>query len=242
MGSDKQRDQLADDDELPQHDVVLPTYYIARYPVTVAQFRAFVEATGYAPTDRDSLGGLSNHPVVLVTWPDALAYCDWLTQCLRAWPGTPEPLVTFLSQPGRCVTLPSEAEWEKAARGTDGRLYPWGNELEPGRANYYDTGIGATSAVGCFPRGASPYGVEDLSGNVWEWTRSKEGQYPYPRQKTARARRESLQLRRAGDFRVLRGGAFWRAPRDVRCAYRYWPAARSGNYDIGLRVVVAALP
>jgi hypothetical protein len=76
MGSDKQRDKLAWDDELPQHEVVLPTYYMARYPVTVAQFRAFVEASGYKPADRNSLAGLSNHPVVLVSWSDALAYCD----------------------------------------------------------------------------------------------------------------------------------------------------------------------
>src|SRR5262249_12385243 len=89
MGSDAQRDQLASADELPQHEVVLPTYYIARYPVTMAQFRAFVEASGYAPLDKDSLSGLSNHPVVGVNWSDALAYCDWLTQCLRAWSKTP---------------------------------------------------------------------------------------------------------------------------------------------------------
>jgi formylglycine-generating enzyme required for sulfatase activity len=165
MGSDKQRDELANDDGLPQHEVVLPTYYIARYPVTVAQFRAFVKASGYAPGYRDSLGGLLNHPVVWVDWSDALAYCDWLTQCLRGWLGTPEPLATLLRQPGGRVTLPSEAEWEQA-RGIDGRLYPWGNEPDPDRANCNDTGIGATSAVSCFPRGASLYGLEDLSGIV----------------------------------------------------------------------------
>ena len=180
-------DQDASEEEKPQHPVTLPTYYMARYPVTVAQFRAFVEASGHQPQDEDSLRGLANHPVVNVTWYEARKYCDWLTERLQGWEGTPEPLATLLRQEGWRVSLPSEAEWEKAARGTDGRIYPWGNEPDPDRANYDDTGINSTSAVGCFPDGASPYGVEELSGNVWEWTRSLWGtslsrpdfRYPY---------------------------------------------------------------
>lgn len=228
-------------DAKPQHTVTLPTYYIGRYPVTVAQFRSFVEVSGYEPVNGNCLEGTLNHPVVRVTWYDALAYCDWLTTRLREWPETPEPLAALLRQPGGRVTLPSEAGWEKAACGTDGRVYPWGNESDPDRANYDDTGIGMTSAVGCFPRGASPYGVEDLSGNAWEWTRSKQGEYPYPQQKTARARRESRQSR-GDDPRVLRGGAFWHDRQGVRCAYRSGPAARSLDLNTGLRVVLVALP
>ena len=187
MGSNKQHDPLASDHEEPLHTVMLSGYYIARYPVTVAQFRAFVEENGHIPEDADSLRGVPNHPVRYVTWHEALAYCEWLTERLRSWQGTPEPLATLLRRDGWRVTLPSEAEWEKAARGTDGRRYPWGDDLDPDKANCEEAGFGMTTSVGCFPRGASPYGVEEMSGNVWEWTRSlwREGEgkplfrYPY---------------------------------------------------------------
>jgi formylglycine-generating enzyme required for sulfatase activity len=179
-----------------------------------------------------------------VSWHEALAYCDWLTQELREWDGTPEPLSTLLREEGWVVTLPSEAEWEKAARGGEGkRRYPWGDYPEPNRANYGDTGIGTTSAVGCFPGGASPAGVEDLSGNVWEWTRSLWGEdwqepnfdYPYDSEDG----REDLE---AGDDvgRVLRGGAFGYTVIHVRCAFRDYrlnPLYRYGDY--GFRVVVS---
>jgi formylglycine-generating enzyme required for sulfatase activity len=247
MGSDKKRDRQAFDDELPQHEISLPTYYITRYPTTVAQFRAFVEESGYKPADPDSLRGLPNHPVVDVTWYDALAYCEWLAERLRAWEGTPDPLAALLrvgaagGRPWR-VTLPSEAEWEKAARGTDGRIYPWGDDPDPNRANYDDTGIGTTSAVGCFPGGAGPYGVEDLSGNVWEWTRSLWGKdparpdfkYPY----NPGDGREDLEASREV-LRVVRGGAFVNIGWGVRCAFRDWygPISRLG--DLGFRVVVS---
>jgi hypothetical protein len=134
-------------DELDQHPVTLPRYYIARYPVTVAQFQVFVQDS------KDSLRGLSNHPVADVSWHEARKYCEWPTERLRVWKGTPEPLATLLRQEGWRVTLPSEAEWEKAGRGTEGRIYPWGNDPDPNRANYRDTGINDTTAVGCFPEG-----------------------------------------------------------------------------------------
>ena len=242
MGSDKQRDAMAYDDELPQHEVTLPAYYVARYPVTVAQFRAFVKESGFRlrPGDEDCLRGVDTHPVMWVSWHEALAYCDWLTERLQAWEGTPEPLATLLREERWRVTLPSEAEWEKAARGTDGRIFPWGNDADPERANYSDTGIGATSAVGCFPGGASPYGVEDLSGNVWEWCRTKwEGSYQDYRGD------DDLE----GDaLRVLRGCSFGYGARYVRAAYRDWdlPNFRVGRYPLprvgygGFRVVVVS--
>ena len=159
MGSDPDLDKYARKEELPQHELVLPTYYIGRFPVTVAQFRTYVEAGGRRPEDPDSLRDLPTRPIRWVTWYEALAYCEWLTATLRGWEHTPEPLASLLrvgDDEGRRwrVTLPSEAEWEKAARGADGRRYPWGNDGDPGRANYDETGIGSTSAVGCFPNGS----------------------------------------------------------------------------------------
>jgi formylglycine-generating enzyme required for sulfatase activity len=194
--------------ERPQHEVSLRRHFIARYPVTVAQFRAFVDVTGYAWMYKDFPQEYGNHPVVAVSWYDALAYCEWLTEKLQA---TSWPLARLLREGWR-ITLPSEAEWEKAARGTDGRQYPWGNQPDPNLANYNATGIGTTSAVGCFAAGKSPYAVEDMSGNVWEWTRSLWGEmsgeptfnYPYRPDDG----REDLRAS-AGRSRVLRGGAFW---------------------------------
>ena len=237
MGSDQQRDSQAYEAELPQRPLTLPRYYIARYPVTVAQFRAFVEQSGHQPQDENSLAGLVNHPVASITWHDALRYCEWLTECLRQWQGTPEPLATLLKEQGWQVTLPSEAEWEKAARGTDGRIYPWGNEFDAAKANMSETGIGRLSAVGCFSQGASPSGCLDMVGNVLEWTRSEDGVYPYPTHQKEREERENLQ---AGNekVRVLRGGSFWDYQWGVRCAYRFRRAPSARRDDIGVRVVV----
>lgn len=211
MGSDPQRDPRAQDDEQPQHEVDLPTYHTARYPATVAQFQTFVSASGHKRSNEESWRGLPNHPVVLVTWHDAIAYCDWLNETLKSWKDTPKALAELLRQNKWRVTLPSEVEWEKAARGSDGRIYPYGDEPDPEKANTRATGVGSISAAGCFPAGASPYGLLDMSGNVWEWTRSLWGknreapdfEYPYD---SKDGERENLNAPR-DILRVVRGGS-----------------------------------
>jgi len=247
MGSDRKLDRWAFDDEIPAHQVTLPALYMARFPSTVAQFRAYVEDAGVTPGDPDCLRGPANHPVANVSWHEALAYCEWLTRRLAGWSGAPDTLarVLALAQKGRKpwrVTLASEAEWEKAARGADRRLYPWEGPADPDKANYSDTAIGGTSAVGCFPGGASPYGVEDMSGNVWEWTRSLWGsnpeqptfKYPY----RSDDGREDLAAG-AAFLRVVRGGAFYSPDRGVRAAARNAAGPDGPAADLGFRVVVS---
>jgi formylglycine-generating enzyme required for sulfatase activity len=253
MGSEKARDPGADIYEFPQHEVSLPSYYIARYPVTVAQFRAFVDEGGFRPGNPNCLRDPDNHPVRYVNWHEARAYCGWLGDRLREWPGLPGELAVCLRDEGWTVRLPTEAEWEKAARGPlhsdgkgdmegAGRIYPWGDEFDPSRCNTWEGRIGTTSAVGMYPSGASPYGVLDLSGNVWEWTRSLWGRnlskpkFKYPYRADDGREDES-----AGDdvARVLRGGAFSSSVRLVRCAYRFRHGPDVWYLRGGFRVVVA---
>ena len=126
MGSDPKKDQFAEENEIPQHPLNLPRYYIAKYPVTVGQFQAFVSESSFQPEDPDCVKGLANHPVVNITWYEAMKYCQWLTEKLRGWSGTAEPLGSLIREQGWQVMLPSEAEWEKAARGSDGRILSLG--------------------------------------------------------------------------------------------------------------------
>jgi formylglycine-generating enzyme required for sulfatase activity len=230
------------------NDASTPTgaFYIARHPVTVAQVRAFVEATGFALDEPVSLREPGSRPVRSVSWHEALAYCDWLTRMLAESPllasSGPARLVR---ESGWRVTLPSELEWEKAARGGQpGAVYPWGDTPDPNRANHRDTGIGDTSVVRCFP--ANAFGLHDMAGNVWEWTRSLWGRdpnrsayrYPYNPGDSAR---EPLD---AGDdtLRVVRGGS-WLDPRgDARCAYRLRSHPEYRGVSVGFRVVLRSAP
>ncbi|HUY75277.1 MAG TPA: SUMF1/EgtB/PvdO family nonheme iron enzyme [Ktedonobacterales bacterium] len=217
MGSDKRRDSQAGSDELPQHTVTLAAYQIARYPVTVAEYACYARATGTAPGDWNNQLQRLDHPVVRVSWNDAIAYVGWLAKTT--------------GQPWR---LPTEAEWEKAARGTDGRIYPWDDAWDKTRANTSDGGPGATTPVGTYPRGARPYGAQDMAGNVWEWCHTLYQSYPY----NANDGREDAN---STGNRILRGGSWGGAPRDARAACRYGvdPAGVGGS--VGFRVAVSAL-
>jgi formylglycine-generating enzyme required for sulfatase activity len=237
MGSNKAKDLQADDDELPQHQVTLPTFFIARDEVTVRQFKACAGEGGCKPSDDRSLAGPEDLPVRFVSWHEAIAYCAWLQNKLISSPATPADLANALEgrREGRAwhVTLPSEAEWEKAARGTDGRTYPWGDTIDPAKANYYETKRGGPTAAGSFPGDASPYGVQDMSGNVLEWTRSHYRPYPY----RPADGRENLN---AGDDirRAVRGGSFDHPAREVRVADRGRRDPDNRLSTLGFRVVV----
>ena len=228
MGSDPQQDKDAFDDEQPQQRLSLPDYFLARTPVTRAQYSAFVQVTGHEALQGWTNGtpppDMEDHPVVNVSWYDARDYCQWLSQ-----------------ETGKDYGLPSEAEWEKGARGADGRIYPWGNQWDATRCNSGESGLGKTTSVHAYPQGASPYGVLDMAGNVWEWTRSlwgKRGERPdyrYPYRSTDG--REDLAAGQE-ELRVLRGGAFYLGHGDVRCAYRVRDPPNGSNGVIGFRVVV----
>jgi formylglycine-generating enzyme required for sulfatase activity len=232
-------------DEKPEHEVTLPDFWLARYPVTVAQFRAFSNASGYAKFNPDALRDPDTRPVRFITWCDALAYCAWLQEQMlplcpvqRTYSRADSPEYAFwqgLAAGELGIGLPSEAEWEKAARGPDEAcIYPWGNDFDSNLANTEATRIDTTSAVGCFPGGASPYGLLDLGGNIWEWTRSI-GQYRYPYDPQDK-KRENLQAAQ-DQARVLRGGAYFYYSDGARCANRLTYDPGPNFHGRGFRVV-----
>jgi formylglycine-generating enzyme required for sulfatase activity len=251
-------DKEAYGDEKPQHKINLRyDFLMARFPVTNSLFKKFAEATDHktkAEKDgfawvwdgkewnktkgaswhhpkgaKSDLEGKTNHPVAQIFWQDATAFCEWLN---KKYPKRPRGLV---------FRLPSELEWEKAARGTEGLIYPWGNEFEPENCNWRESAWGGTSPVGIYsPRGDSPFGCADMSGNTWEWTASLWGKesgkpdydYPYkPRDGRENQRAEETVLR------VLRGGSFYAATRDLRAAVRDRDGGVSSYF--GFRVALA---
>jgi formylglycine-generating enzyme required for sulfatase activity len=222
-------------DEQPQCRVRLEGYWIGRTEVTNAQYLRFVRATGHRAPEHWKGGqipsGLENFPVVFVDWEDARAYCQWAG--------------------GR---LPTELEWEKAARGTDGRILPWGKQWDSKRCRNLELLTGkpyttdpawvaavqlwdashdavreGPAAVGSYPAGASPYGCLDMAGNVWEWCADW-----YEGDAYQRYAKRDLRPPTSGEYKVLRGGSWFDVnPSGFRCAYRLSdnPFAR-GNYYI----------
>jgi formylglycine-generating enzyme required for sulfatase activity len=205
-----------ENNEKPRHIVHVDGFYIAKYLVTNLQYAQFVTKTGHEPPQhwraKTPPQEIWNHPVIYVAWDEAYAYCEWLSEVH-----------------GKKVRLPTEAEWEKAARGTDGREYPWGKGADPNKANYDDSKIGGTSPVGCFPNGQSPYGCLDMAGNAWEWTSTLYRPYPY----RADDGREDPDSRNS---RILRGGSWFNDRDRVRCTDRNWFNPRIGYSNVGLRL------
>jgi formylglycine-generating enzyme required for sulfatase activity len=206
--------------------VDVPTFAIARHETTVAQFTAFVTATG-ARVDQRALGGPPLAPVAFVSWPDALAYCRWLTASISASPATPTDVAARLAAGWR-ITLPTEAQWEKAARGGDRRIYPWGDAPRLDRAQYDTQGPALTGAHPC-PECAN--GVEDMAGNVWEWTRSPNQPYPYDESDD----RANLN---ADALWVIRGGGFADPARLIRTSARGAAEPGARRAFIGFRVAL----
>ena len=192
MGS-ADSDKNAEAGEKPQFRVSLPGYWIDKFEVTVAQYRKFCQETGREMPDAPVWGWQGSHPVVNVAWDEAAAYAKWAGE-----------------------RLPMEMEWEKAARGTDGRIYPWGDEWEASRcANKTNSSDGPTP-VGSYPSGASPYGVLDMAGNVWEWCADW-----YDADAYQRYAKGDLKPPVSGGQKVLRSGSSAGGkPAFLRCARR----------------------
>jgi formylglycine-generating enzyme required for sulfatase activity len=239
----------AEEDERPVHRVYVGEFFIGRFPVTNDDYAKFITATGHPQPEvrglplislggretlfRETAGpyiwdtnqppaGHGSHPVVLVRYHDALAYCDWLSTTI-----------------GRLVRLPTEAEWEKAARGGDeGRRYPWGNDIDASRGNYL-TDPAARPQRGTRPTGTYPpnaFGLSDVCGNVWEWVSDWYGA-DYYGQGDARDPRGPHN----GNMRIVRGGSWVNDDAGMlRCAYRHKVPPDTYSYSIGFRIVCSA--
>jgi formylglycine-generating enzyme required for sulfatase activity len=222
------RDPEASKEESPPHEVYLDAYQIGRYPVTVEEYRRFVDDEGYRNQRFWRAGGFGeseepevwdeqlrhpNRPVVGVSWYEAAAYCEWAG--------------------GR---LPTEAEWERAARGLDKRRYPWGNEWpDATRANYLMGKVGEPTPVGLYPRGATPDGILDLSGNVWEWVADWYEEDYYQKSPSSNPKGPEH-----GSFRVERGGSCYSDSSRLRAAYRNRRGGR--GQDFGFRCARDVVP
>ena len=188
-------------DEVPQFLARLGAYWIDKHEVTVAQYRRFCQATGHAMPREPTQGWHDTHPVVNVTWMETFDYAYWAGE-----------------------RLPSEAEWEKAARGTDGRIYPWGSKWDSAKCANTSNSTGERP-VGSYPSDVSPYGALDMAGNAAEWCADWYDERSYQRYATG-----DLTPPRTGEFRVLRGGSWnYGNPGAFRSAFRYYGLIHVGS-------------
>lgn len=222
-------------EESPQHTLRLPTFEIAQTPITNALYAAYVLATG-APAPAHWRGSqppaeLHDHPVVEVNWDDARVFCGWLSRMANGGRKTASQwLRSVVRRPPTTVyRLPIEAEWELAARGSDGRVFPWGDDWDVARANTASGGPATTTPVGAYPIGASPFGALDMCGNVWEWTASLDALYPHDR-------RDGREKPRANGRRILRGGCYANPHGYARCACRFRLTPGVRNAFLGFRI------
>ncbi len=205
MGSTADLDAEADEDEMPQRTVTLDVYWIDQTEVTVEQYGRCVAAGVCAAVVSARDGAQETFPAQGITWEAAQVYCQWV---------------------GR--RLPTEAEWEKAARGEDGRIYPWGNNPPNETLVNFEQQNGGVTAVGSYPAGASLYGVLDMAGNVWEWTADwYDGEY----YAIAPMENPTGPTTMVQKLRVLRGGDWTGSPRTLRAANRFWGYPGRNDFD-----------
>jgi formylglycine-generating enzyme required for sulfatase activity len=207
------------DNEKPPHEVDLDGYWIGKYEITFSQYDGYCKKMG-KEEQSDKGWGREKQPVINVSWDEAAAYCQWLSR-----------------ETGLTFQLPTEAQWEKAARGTGGLIYPWGNIFDKNKCNSYESGLKVPMPVGSYPSGKSPYGCMDMAGNVWEWCADW---YDLDYYKNSPAKNPQGPLE--GDYHVLRGGSWFLPSVNQRCAARlndnpwyYW------SY-FGFRVVSLSSP
>lgn len=224
MGSSL-NNKSAGSNEKPQNVINISyDYWMARFLVTNEFYSIYVKRKGIKYPVDDWLQK-ETHPVVYVTWDDVVAYIYWLNRTL-------EGEIPFIDYELR---LPTEPEWEKAARGTDGRTYPWGNHFEKNNCNSIENDINGTSSVGLYsPSGDSPYGCTDMAGNVWEWTNSFEEEYPY------KSENEKLTANRVAYNKfnhIIRGGSYVDSSWYVRCTTRH--GYQGSGKGLGFRLAIA---
>jgi formylglycine-generating enzyme required for sulfatase activity len=222
MGS-KDDNPLAFDNETPQHTMELPDYWMAKFTLMNDQYFTYIGEGNHPVLDWKKK---NNHPVVNITWHNAMDYCIWFNKQYK----------TELQNAGITVNLPTEAQWEKAARGEYGNEWPWGNKFDKNNCNSAEgkKPKGDTTPVDAYPQGESPYGIADMVGNVWEWTHTLFKRYPY---KVDDFREDE----KASGPRVFRGGSFGYPLRMARCAYRIGYDPDNSNDSIGFRVCASPI-